>query len=327
MAARSIRLLCWADYLAPAVLSRFEVETGIRVEGVWFTGEDAAAARVLAGEPFDVVVASDYVAERYRKAGVLQPLDVDRLPGLKGVTDTRLRKPPCDPETDGHKYTSVLYFGTEGIAVRTDQVTHVGLSWEVLFDPLFAGRIAMLDEAREVLSTALYLLGESPNSTDHDVLERATAMLIEQRPLVVKYDSDTPWRSIVDGVTVVHCFGGDVTRAINEGVTQVRYIRPREGFTIWIDGPCIPVSAADPDAAHRFIEFLLDPEAAAANADHSGYHPVVSAADPLTKSLVQRSMRPTTEQIETGTFLADVGDFNAVYESSYRRIRGISASS
>lgn len=325
MSPRSIRLLTWADYLAPAALSRFESETGIRVEGVWFRSEDEAVARVTAGEPFDVVVASDYIAERYRRAGILQPLDMDRLPAFSGVTDARLRRPPHDPETDGHKYTSVLYFGTEGLAVRIDEVARVRSSWEILFDREFAGRVAMLDGAREVLSTALYLLGASPNTTDRDMLERATDMLVEQRPLVAKYDSDTPWRSIVDGVTVVHCFGGDVARAINEGISQVRYIRPREGFTIWVDGPCIPVSAADPDAAHRFIEFLLDPEVAAANADYSGYHPVVSAADPLMKSLVQRSMRPTSEQIETGTFLADVGDFNAVYESCYRRIRGASA--
>ena len=325
MAPRALRLLCWADYLAPAMLARFEADAGIRIDAVWYTGEDAAAARVLAGEPFDVVVASDYFVERYREAGVLRPLDLDRLPGLAGVTDHRLRRPPCDPETDGRKYLSPLYFGTEGIAVRIDQVAHVGLSWEVLFDPQYAGRIAMLDEAREVLSAALYLLGESPNSTDPDVLDRATAMLIEQRPLVLKYDSDTPWRSIIDGVAVVHCFGGDVARAINHGVSQVRYIRPREGFTIWIDGPCIPAAAADPDAAHSLIEFLLDPAVAAANVDHSGYHPVVSAADPLVRSLVQRSMRPTAEQIEAGTFLADVGEFNAVYESCYRKVRAARA--
>jgi len=321
MAARSIRLLCWTDYLAPAVLSRFESETGIHVDGVWYANEDTAAARVLAGESFDIVVASDYMAERYRKAGVLQALDLDRLPGLAGVTDPRLRRPPCDPETDGHKYLSALYFGTEGLAVRIDQVGHIRSSWEMAFDPEYAGRIAMLGEAREVLSTALYLLGESANTTDRDVLERATAMLIDQRPLVVRYDSDTAWRSIVEGVAIVHCFGGDVARAINEGVTQVRYIRPHEGFTIWIDGPCIPTSAADPDAAHSFMEFLLDPAVAAASADFSGYHPVVSAAEPLMRSLVQRSMRPTSEQIESGTFLTDVGDSNAVYDECFNRVR------
>ena len=69
----------------------------------------------------------------------------------------------------------------------------------------------------------------------------------------------------------------------------------------------------------------VDPEVAAANADFSGYQPAVSAAEPLMKSLVQRSLRPTPAQIETGTFLADVGDLNAVYESCYRRVRGASA--
>jgi spermidine/putrescine-binding protein len=325
MASRSLRLLCWADYLDPAVLARFETETDIHVDGAWYTNEDVAGVRVLGGESFDVVVASDYMAERYRKAGLLQPLDMERLPGFAGVTDPRLRRPPTDPETDGHKYMSGLYFGTEGLAVRIDQVSHVPASWEIAFDPQFAGRIAMLDEAREVLSAALYLLGDGPNSTDHDALERATAMLIEQRSLVLRYDSDTPWRSIIDGVSVVQCFGGDVARAINQGVTQVRYIRPREGFTIWVDGPCIPVSATATDDAYLFIEFLLDPEVAAANADVSGYHPVVSAAEPLMRSLVQRSMRPTAEQIETGTFLADLGEFNAVYESCYSRIRSAPA--
>jgi spermidine/putrescine transport system substrate-binding protein len=322
MASRSIRLLVWAEYLAPAVLARFETETGVHVDEVTFGSEEQAVARMTAGEPFDVVVASDYILERYRVAGLLQPLDMDRLPGFGGVTDARLRRPPYDPETDAHKYTSVLYFGTEGIAVRIDQVSHARSSWEILFDPEFAGRIAMLDGAREVLSTALYLLGESPNTTDHDALERATAMLVEQRRLVAVYDSDTPWRHIVEGMAIVHCFAGDASRAISAGATQMRYFRPQEGFTIWVDGPCIPVTAADPEAAHRFIDFLLVPEVAAANADFSGYQPVVRAADPLVKSLVQRSLRPTAEQIEAGTFLADLGDFNAAYDLAYARVRG-----
>jgi spermidine/putrescine-binding protein len=233
---RSLRLLIWADYLAPAVLSRFESETGIHVEGVWFRSEDEAVARVTAGEPFDVVVASDYIAERYRSAGVLQPLDMDRLPAFSGVTDARLRRPPHDPETNGHKYTSVLYFGTEGLAVRIDEVARAHSSWEALFDREFAGRIAMLDGAREVLSTALYLLGASPNTTDRDVLERATDMLVEQRRLVTTYDSDTPWRHIVDGVAVVHCYDGDVARAISagsrRGATYGRRKASRSGSTV-----------------------------------------------------------------------------------------------
>jgi spermidine/putrescine-binding protein len=325
MTTPAVRLLTWADYVAPAVLAAFTTETGIGVEEVTFANEDEAGVRVAAGEPCDVVVATDYCAERHRLAGLLQPLDMERLPGFRGVTDARLRRPPYDPETDGHKYTSVLYFGTEGIAVRIDSAPQVRSSWEALFDPRFAGRIVMLDGAREVLATALYLLGESPNATDPGVVARATDMLLEQRHLVVAYDADTAWRHIVDGVAIVHCFDGEAARAINAGATQVCFLHPQEGFTLWEDGLCIPVAAPDPGAAHRFIDFLLRPEIAAANADFSGYHPAVTAAEPLMKSLVQRSLRPTPAQIETGTFLADLGAANAAYEAAYAKVRGLAA--
>jgi len=322
MPSRSLRLLCWPDYLAPAVLVRFEVETGMHVETVWYRTDHECAARAATGESFDVVVATDYVAEGLRHAGLLQPLDMERLPAFDGVTDDRLRKPPHDPESDGHKYTSVLYFGSEGFAVRLDQLEYCRSSWETLFDGELAGRIAMLDGAREVLAPALYLLGLDPNCTDRDALDRATGMLVDQRRLVVAYDSDAPWRHIVDGVAVVHCWDGDVARAINGGVSQVRYLLPREGFTLWADSPCIPGSASDADAAHRFIDYLLEPAVAAANADFSGYQPAVSAAEPLMKSLVQRSLRPRPEQIAKGTFLADLGDADAAYETCYHKVRG-----
>jgi spermidine/putrescine-binding protein len=324
MASRSIRLLVWPDYIAPATSARFAAETGISVVETHFRNDEECVVRMTSGEEFDVVVATDFVSEGFRHAGLLQPLDMDRLPRFAGVVDERLRRPPHDPETDGHKYTSVLYLGSEGLAVRLDEVGRVRRSWDLLFDQEFTGRISMLDGAREVLSPALYLLGADPNTTDRGVLQQATDMLVEQRRSVVVYDSDIPWRRIVDGMPLVHCYDGDVARAINAGVSQVRYLLPAEGFTLWLDGPCIPVSAPDPDAAHSFIDFLLAPEVAAANADFSGYQPAVGAAEPLMKSLVQRSMRPTQAQIEAGTFLADLGESNAAYQLAYARVRGTS---
>ena len=45
------------------------------------------------------------------------------------------------------------------------------------------------------------------------------------------------------------------------------------------------------------------------------------AADPLIRSLVQRSMRPTDEQMARGTFLRDLGAFNATFEAGYAKVR------
>jgi spermidine/putrescine transport system substrate-binding protein len=321
MTPASIRFLNWIDYVAPTVLERFETETGIHVEEVYFHSEVECVARVAAGEAFDVVLSTDYASAGLRKAGLLQPLDMDRLPNWRHVTNERLRRPPHDPETDGHKYTSVFMFGTEGFAVRLDKVPAPQLSWEMLFDSSRWQDISMIDGSREVLAPPLFLLGAGPNCVDVEVVARATTMALEQRPLVITYDSKTVTQRIVAGVSLVHCWDGDVAAAISAGITSVRYVLPREGYRVWADAPCIPANAPDPDAAHLFLDFLLRPEVAAENADFAGFQPVVPDAEPLITSLVQRSMRPTDAQVAQGTFLEDLGEVNAIYEDSYRKVR------
>ncbi len=60
---------------------------------------------------------------------------------------------------------------------------------------------------------------------------------------------------------------------------KVHYVIPSEGGTMWIDGFAIPKSAANADAAYRFIDYLLQPAVAAkAAADLSKAATVVDAA-------------------------------------------------
>lgn len=321
MSRATIRFLNWIDYIDPSIYARFEAETGIHVDEVLYRSEDECVDRVTSGEPVDVVMADDLSAARLRRAGLLQPLDMERLPNFAQVRNERLRRPLFDPETDGHKYTSVMYFGSEGFMARLDQVGHVDSSWEVLFDPAFAGRVVMIDGAREILSVALYLLGGDTNTTDPVLLGRAADMLVEQRRLVHAYDAVRPWQRIAEGMGLVHCWDGDVARALEEGVTQVRYMLPKEGFTMWLDAPCVPAAASDQASAHRLLDFLLEPEIAAACANYSGYQPVVDAASPLVRSVVQRSLRLSELQIEYGTFHDDLSEFSDVYEAAYARVR------
>ena len=138
---------------------------------------------------------------------------------------------------------------------------------------------------------------------------------------MIRYDTQGAAQSILDGTPIVECWDGDVAAAITQGAPGIRYVLPNEGYRVWADAPCIPANAPHPAAAHRFLDYLLEPSVAAANADHTGYQPVVPAADPLVRSLVQRSMRPTDEQMEAGTFLRDLGALNATYEQTYSAVR------
>lgn len=321
MSASSIRLLNWSEYTAPTVLARFAAETGIAVEEVYVERNEDFIDRVTAGEVFDVIMPTDWAAAALANAGLLQPLDMERLSNWRYVTQPAFMHPPYDVGVGDQKYTSVYMFGSEGFAVALDKVEKTRRSWEMLYDPQYAGKITMVDGSREVLAPALFLLGVGPNTTDRDAIESATKMAIEQRKLVLAYDVQDIKYRIVDGVTLVHCWDGDVAAALTAGATNVRYTLPREGYRMWADAPCVPANAPDPDAAHRLLDFLLLPDVAAQNADFAGYQPVVPAAEPLIRSLVQRAMRPTDEQIAAGTFLCDLGESNAVYEAAYARVR------
>ena len=318
----SIRLLNWADYLSTELLKDFEAETGIRVAETYVDRNDDFIDRVRAGEQYDVILPTDWAAEALLNEGLLQPLDLELIPNWEYVTQPYFQAPPYDDGTGGSKFTSVCYFGTEGFAVALDKIANPKKTWQMLYDPAYRGQISMLDGSREVLGPALFMLAGDPNTTDQTMLDAATAMAVAQKPLVALYDSSAIAPRVGEGLPIVECWDGDVAAAITHGARGgISFILPIEGFRVWADAPCVPANAQHPRVAHRFLNYLLEPRVAAKNADITGYQPVIPAADPLIKSLVQRSMRPTDEQLGRGTFLRDLGPFNAAFDQAYARVR------
>ena len=67
--------------------------------------------------------------------------------------------------------------------------------------------------------------------------------------------------------------------AMAENNPDLRFFLPKdEGFNLFVDAMCIPTCAREKEAAELFINFLCDPEIAAANMDWVGYSVPLSAA-------------------------------------------------
>ena len=71
-------------------------------------------------------------------------------------------------------------------------------------------------------------------------------------------------------------YSGDILQArgraaeAGDGVV-IDYIIPKEGALMWLDSFVIPADAPHPDEAHAFIDFMMEPEIAAANSNHVYY--------------------------------------------------------
>jgi spermidine/putrescine transport system substrate-binding protein len=123
-------------------------------------------------------------------------------------------------------------------------------SWSIAWDPAWKRQISMLDEPAECVNAALMYLGYPANTTDQAQIDAATQKLIEQKPLVAQYTSTVDKREMIQGVPVVHCWDGDAAAAMKDiGEAKLRYMLPKEGFMLWMDGIAIPTTAPSPYAA------------------------------------------------------------------------------
>jgi len=77
-------------------------------------------------------------------------------------------------------------------------------------------------------------------------------------------------------ICVAFGYSGDVFQAANRAKeakngVNIAYSIPKEGSNLWFDLLAIPADAANPKAAHAFINYLLDPEGIAKVSASVGY--------------------------------------------------------
>ncbi len=228
----------WADYVSLEIAKAFEKGSGSELQQVYFSSNEEALAKLKAGASgYDVVVPSDWMVSVMTKSGLLEPLYIDYLPNFQYVGE-EFKLAYCDDpgQNDGLKYNVPYFCGSTGYGRRTDKIAEETTDWTPLFDTQYKGKINILESPRETIGVGLLALGFSPNTTDQDELDAATAKMIEQKPLVATYDSTNTKRAIVQGQCLVRAWDGDVLQAIDalggdeEAKALVDFVYPTEGF-------------------------------------------------------------------------------------------------
>jgi putrescine transport system substrate-binding protein len=84
-------------------------------------------------------------------------------------------------------------------------------------------------------------------------------------------------------------YSGDVIQAAARAAEAgrrdpIRYVAPKEGAQLWFDMLAIPADAPNPEAAHRFINFLLQPDVMAGITNQVRYPSAVPAARALLRA-------------------------------------------
>lgn len=279
-AEETVYVYNWADYIDESLLEKFTTETGIKVVYDNFDSTDMLETKMLAGNSgYDVVFPSGSIFQRLIAAGAFQPLNKDILPNAVHLWSAiEQRTADFDPNNN---YSINYMWGSTGIAVNVGKVREalgddMPLdTMELLFNPEYASKLAdcginFLDASSEIVPAALTYIGEDPNSQDPDVIAKADPVLEAVRPFVRKFSSSGYITDLATGdICVSMAWSGDGLQARERAAqagngVEIQYHAFREGSGMWFDQIAVPADAPNPDAAHEFINFLMEPENAAA---------------------------------------------------------------
>lgn len=304
--AAELNIFNWDTYIDPAILDDFEQKYSVEINyDIYASNEDMLAAIQAGPTDYDIVVPSDYMVAIMRGQGLLAPLRKDRLPNFEHVDEAFLN-PVFDP---GNRYCAPYQWGTIGIGYNVRATGREISSWADLFDPAFAGRVALLDDARGALGVVLLYLGYSPNTTNVVELQRARDFLKQRSSHIAAFVPDTGQDLLVAGdVDLVLEWSGDIFQVM-ENNPDIRYVIPNEGSIIWSDNMCILSSAPHPDLAEKFINYILEPEVGAALSSYVRYASPNRAALPLlpVSDRNDPALYPSDEVRQRLFFLADNG--------------------
>lgn len=267
-APKTLHVYTWADYIAPEVVQRFEKENGCKVVIDTFDSNESMYAKLKAGASgYDVVTPSSYFVAIMAQQGMLLDLDHGRLPNLANV-DAAYLKIALDAEM---KHSVPYMLTNTGLAYLKDKVTGVEPTWAMFDRGDLKGRMTMLNDMRETIGAALKYLGYSLNTTDDRELERARDVVIRWKRNLAKFENEQYKSGIASGeFLLVHGYSGDLLSARDEN-PEVTFVAPQEGLSISCDDLVILKDAEAVELAHRFIDFLHEPDVAAANSQAINY--------------------------------------------------------
>ena len=267
---RVVNVCSWGEYIDESLITRFEEETGIRVNYQTAESNEALYSLIkMGGADFDVIVPSDYMIARLIEEDMLAELDYDNIPNFDLIDDT-YKHLSYDPE---NKYTVPYTWGALGIIYNTAMVSEPITSWSAMFDPQYAGQVLMINNSRDAIGAALLSLGYSLNTTDESQLEEAFSLIKQAKDNGVyqAFVMDEIFGKMEGGnAAIAMYYAGDYLTML-ENNEDLAFVIPEEGSNWFVDAMCVLKSSQHKDEAEEWINFIASTDANLANMDYIWY--------------------------------------------------------
>lgn len=305
----TLNLYNWGNYTSPELLEKFTAETGITVTVTDYDSNDTALAKIQAGgHGFDLVVPSANYVPIYVELGLIQPLDLSRLPNHGNIAP-EWQNVDWDP---GRAHTVPWQWGTTGMGVNTS-VYGGDINTSALWlepPPELVGKINVTPEMNDVISMAIMYVGGEMCTEDLDILRQVRDLLVAAKPSWLSMDYGMTEKMAAGDVGATVYWNGAMMRARLEN-PDVAYGYPVEGYPIFMDSVALLSDAQNVDQAYLFLDFIMEPENAAMISAFARYANGIAGSD----DFMPEDMKDAPEVVVPAEFQA-AGQFLPTCPSS-----------
>jgi spermidine/putrescine transport system substrate-binding protein len=284
-----LKVYHWFEYIPQELVDKFTAETGIAVTIDTYDSNESMLASLKAGKlgQYDVAVPADFMVQIMRDEGMLDSFTPEEMTNL-GNIDPKWVDVPFDP---GRQHSIPYQWGSTAFSVNRDVYQGDISSLATIFNPPpeLQGKINVLDSQNEVLILGSIYLGIPQCTTDRDQLKALSDMLVNAKQYWASFGSDIAKDVLVSGDAAAGMiYNGFSAKARAEGA-NVEYVYPTEGHVVWMDNVVLLKDAPNRANAIAFMNFLLEPENAAAVTNYAAYISGVAGVEPFLDPAIRDS--------------------------------------
>ncbi|NRQ34379.1 spermidine/putrescine ABC transporter substrate-binding protein [Nonomuraea sp. NN258] len=260
LSKQSLQITVWDGYTPKELPER--VKTDLKVQDLKIalhdTNETAMTKLTVSGDSgIDVAFVSGQYAQALNAMGLLEPIHPELIPNLANLYPEATQL----SYDKGNKFSVPYTWGTTGICYRSDLVKATPTSWnDLLKPPAWAEKkVTMMTTERWLALPALKSLGYSINTDKDEEIAKAKELLMAAKPHLLGYDDTTFGDRLKSGeALMVEAWDGWCPTTDEK--QNIKFVVPKEGSDLWVDTMVIMKSSKNKEAAHAFINYILNPD-------------------------------------------------------------------
>jgi spermidine/putrescine transport system substrate-binding protein len=270
-ADETLSLLTWKGYAPKNLVEKFEKETGIAVKVTYSNNEEMIAKlRATRGAGFDLAQPSqDRISAVQEKYSIYQPIDLSKI-NTEQIIPSMLEAVQLNTMVNVKPHAVPFCWGTSGLIVNRKYAADAK-DYSDLLNEQYKGRISYRLK-RPTLIALAFAMGDDPFAKYNDVnayqalMEKVGQALIDGKPLVKNYwsNGDALLQSMRSEEVYLAMAWDNGGWKLHVDNSDIDFLAPKSGALGWIDTFAIPAKAKNVDAAYKWINFMLNPENAAA---------------------------------------------------------------